>query len=63
MYPMVPGYEMVGVITEMGAEVSGVAIGDTGVGCIADIAAPVLPDSGDEHYCETGFTLSFNSTD
>ncbi|GIR70377.1 MAG: hypothetical protein CM15mP74_16280 [Halieaceae bacterium] len=20
-------------------------------------------ESGDEHYCETGFTLSFNSTD
>ena len=37
IYPMVPGHEMVGVVTEMGAEVSGVSIGDSvGVGCIAD---------------------------
>ena len=37
MFPMVPGHEMVGVITEMGTDVTGVAMGDTvGVGCIAD---------------------------
>lgn len=65
MYPMVPGHEMVGVITEMGAEVSGVAVGDAvGVGCIADSCRTCAScESGDEHYCETGFTLSFNSTD
>ena len=56
---------MVGVITEMGAEVSGVSIGDSvGVGCIADSCRTCAScESGDEHYCETGFTLSFNSTD
>ena len=65
MYPMVPGHEMVGVITEMGAEVSGVSIGDAvGVGCIADSCRTCAScELGDEHYCETGFTLSFNSMD
>ena len=37
MYPMVPGHEMVGVVSEMGPQVEGVSVGDVmGVGCIAD---------------------------
>ena len=37
MYPMVPGHEMVGIVTEVGADVEGVSVGDAvGVGCIAD---------------------------
>ena len=65
MFPMVPGHEMVGVITEMGADVTGVVMGDTvGVGCIADSCRTCSScKDGDEHYCETGFTLSFNSQD
>ena len=36
IFPMVPGHEMVGTVSEMGAEVQGVSVGDTvGVGCIA----------------------------
>ena len=56
MFPMVPGHEMVGVITEMGADVTGVAMGDTvGVGCIADSCRTCSScEDGDEHYCETG---------
>ena len=65
MYPMVPGHEMVGVVSEMGAQVEGVSVGEVmGVGCIADSCRSCHScDSGDEHYCETGFTLSFNSKD
>ena len=56
---------MVGTVSEMGAEVQGVSVGDTvGVGCIADSCRSCHScDTGDEHYCETGFTLSFNSKD
>jgi uncharacterized zinc-type alcohol dehydrogenase-like protein len=65
LYPMVPGHEMVGEVVETGAEVTGVAVGDVmGVGCIADSCRTCRScQSGDEHYCETGFTLSFNSKD
>lgn len=56
---------MVGTVSEMGAEVQGVSVGDTvGVGCIADSCRSCDScDTGDEHYCEIGFTLSFNSKD
>ena len=56
---------MVGTVSELGAEVQGVSVGDTvGVGCIADSCRSCHScDTGDEHYCETGFTLSFNSKD
>ena len=35
IFPMVPGHEMVGTVSEIGAEVQGVSIGDTrgGVHC------------------------------
>ena len=62
---MVPGHEMIGIVTEIGADVEGVAVCDAvGVGCIADSCRVCKSCSiGDEHYCDTGFTLSFNSTD
>jgi len=65
LYPMVPGHEMVGLVAEVGSEVHGVAVGAAmGVGCIADSCRSCAAcGSGDEHYCETGFTLSFNSKD
>jgi uncharacterized zinc-type alcohol dehydrogenase-like protein len=65
MFPMVPGHEMVGIVAELGAEVTGVKVGDAvGVGCIADSCRSCSScDAGDEHYCEAGFTLSFNSRD
>ncbi len=65
IYPMVPGHEIVGTVTEMGDKVRGVSIGEAvGVGCIADSCRTCSScKSGDEHYCESGFTLSFNSED
>lgn len=65
MYPMVPGHEMVGIVTDIGVDVEGVVMGDVvGVGCIADSCRVCKPCGvGDEHYCDSGFTLSFNSKD
>jgi uncharacterized zinc-type alcohol dehydrogenase-like protein len=65
MYPVVPGHEMVGTVVEAGADVNTVAVGDlVGIGCIADSCRSCNPcNDGDEHYCETGFSLSFNGED
>ena len=65
MYPVVPGHEMVGRIAEVGAQVTGLAVGEmVGVGCIADSCRTCNPcQTGDEQYCDSGFTLSFNAVD
>ena len=65
IFPMVPGHEMVGTVSEMGTDVEDFAVGDAvGVGCIADSCRSCHScNMGDEHYCEEGFTLSFNSRD
>ena len=57
MYPMVPGHEMVGTVTEVGNKVTQVKVGQkVGVGCILDscLNCPTC-DAGDEQYCE-GFS-------
>ena len=65
MYPVVPGHEMVGRIAEVGSNVTNLAVGEmVGVGCIADSCRTCHPcQAGDEQYCDSGFTLSFNATD
>lgn len=65
MYPVVPGHEMVGRIAQMGSDVTGLAIGElVGIGCIADSCRQCNPcEAGDEHYCEQGFSMTFNSQD
>lgn len=64
-YPVVPGHEMIGKIAEAGSDVTGLGIGDlVGIGCIADSCrACSACDAGDEHYCEQGLRLTFNSED
>ena len=63
MYPVVPGHEMIGRVAQAGANVSKVAEGDiVGIGCIADSCRSCRPcDEGDEHYCDKGFVMTFNS--
>lgn len=63
-YPVVPGHEMVGRVAQVGPDVSKVAVGDiVGIGCIADSCRHCGPcDAGDEHYCDSGFVMTFNST-
>jgi uncharacterized zinc-type alcohol dehydrogenase-like protein len=65
MYPLVPGHEMVGSVVKVGSDVTGLAVGDlVGVGCIADSCRSCNPcNEGDEHYCDSGFSLSFNAYD
>ncbi len=63
MYPVVPGHEMIGRVAEVGEGVTKVAVGDrVGIGCIADSCKTCGPcEDGDEHYCDSGFVMTFNS--
>ena len=63
IYPCVPGHEIVGRVSAVGAEVTKFAIGDlVGVGCMVDSCqhCPSCAE-GLEQYCETGFTATYNS--
>ncbi|WP_339878817.1 NAD(P)-dependent alcohol dehydrogenase [uncultured Algoriphagus sp.] len=64
-YPLVPGHEIVGKITQVGSEVSKFKVGDIGaIGCIVDSCGKCSHcHDGDEQYCETGWTVVFNSPD
>jgi len=55
VYPCVPGHEIVGRITRVGAHVSKHAVGDlVGVGCMIDSCRQCQPcREGDENYCES----------
>ena len=62
LYPCVPGHEIVGHVSAVGAEVAGFAVGDTvGVGCLVDSCrhCPAC-EEGLEQYCD-GFTATYNS--
>lgn len=62
LYPMVPGHEIVGVVTAVGSEVSRFAAGDrAGVGCLVDscrTCASCL--EGSEQHCQNGFVLTYS---
>jgi uncharacterized zinc-type alcohol dehydrogenase-like protein len=54
VYPCVPGHEVVGRVTRVGAGVQKHAVGDmVGVGCMIDSCRQCEPcKSGEENYCE-----------
>jgi uncharacterized zinc-type alcohol dehydrogenase-like protein len=62
-YPIVPGHEIVGRVTSTGRDVTRFKTGDiVGVGCLVDSCRTCAScRDGDEQYCETGFTLTYNS--
>jgi len=64
-YPIVPGHEIVGRISGIGADVTKFKVGDlAGVGCIVDSCRECDHcHHGDEQYCEKGWTVVFNSPD
>lgn len=64
-YPAVPGHEIVGRITKIGAEVTKFKVGDlAGVGCIVDSCGTCESCKQDlEQYCKTGFTGTYNGKD
>ncbi|MFZ5661176.1 MAG: NAD(P)-dependent alcohol dehydrogenase [Pseudomonadota bacterium] len=61
-YPCVPGHEIVGYVSAVGAEVTGFEVGDAvGVGCMVD-SCRRCPScaQGLEQYCENGFVGTYN---
>jgi uncharacterized zinc-type alcohol dehydrogenase-like protein len=62
-YPMVPGHEIVGRVTEVGSDVTKWKAGDpVGVGCFVDSCRQCSAcRDGDEQYCEQGATLTYSS--
>jgi uncharacterized zinc-type alcohol dehydrogenase-like protein len=61
-YPCVPGHEIVGQVSAVGAEVSGFKVGDTvGVGCLVGSCQHCAAcEEGLEQYCENGFIGTYN---
>ncbi|MBJ7472111.1 MAG: NAD(P)-dependent alcohol dehydrogenase [Solirubrobacteraceae bacterium] len=64
-YPAVPGHEIVGVVAEVGAEVTRHAVGDrVGVGCMVNSCRDCDNcKAGEEQYCTNGSTLTYGSID
>ena len=64
-YPIVPGHEIIGRVTQVGTEVKGFKAGDmAGVGCLVDSCRTCASCRKNlEQYCEVGFTLTYNSPD
>jgi len=65
VYPMVPGHEIIGRVTQVGHEVLGFKAGDlAGVGCLVDSCRTCAACKEHlEQYCDNGFTLTYNSPD
>ena len=62
LYPMVPGHEIVGVVTEVGAAVKKFRVGDRiGVGVFIDSCRKCRNcNAGLEQYCAEGMTGTYN---
>ena len=65
LFPMVPGHEIIGRVTAIGAEVRKLAVGQlAGVGCMVDSCrhcAPCLENT--EQFCTAGTAFTYNSTE
>lgn len=64
-YPMVPGHEVVGRVTEVGGRVRRFKAGDlVGVGCFVDSCRTCSScKDGLEQYCETHLAFTYNSVE
>ena len=62
LYPCVPGHEIVGQVTAVGAEVAKFKVGETvGVGCLVGSCKRCNACAeGHEQYCENGFVGTYN---
>jgi len=60
-YPLTPGHEIAGIVTQVGAEVTRHAVGDrAGVGCMVDSCRECANcRNGEEQYCLNGNTLTY----
>jgi alcohol dehydrogenase (NADP+) len=64
-YPVVPGHEIAGIVTEVGSEVTTFKVGDrVGVGCFVDSCRECSSClAGEEQYCKNGMTGTYNAID
>jgi uncharacterized zinc-type alcohol dehydrogenase-like protein len=64
-YPLVPGHEIAGIVTEVGSAVSKHAIGDrVGVGCLVDSCRECANcRAGEEQYCLHGNVGTYGAVD
>jgi uncharacterized zinc-type alcohol dehydrogenase-like protein len=64
-YPLAPGHEIVGVVSEVGAEVSKHAVGDrVGVGCYVNSCQECAAClRGDEQFCRVAPVLTYGAPD
>ena len=64
-FPVVPGHEIVGVVTEVGADVTRHQVGDrVGVGCMVNSCGECANcRNGDEQYCLDGMVGTYAATD
>src|SRR5690606_3420099 len=63
LFPMVPGHEIIGRVSAVGAQAERYQVGDAvGVGCFVDSCRACPPcRAGDEQYCDEGMTATYNS--
>jgi uncharacterized zinc-type alcohol dehydrogenase-like protein len=63
LFPMVPGHEIVGIVSHVGSSVKKFKIGDkVGVGCLVDSCRTCSScKEGLEQYCETSYVATYNS--
>jgi uncharacterized zinc-type alcohol dehydrogenase-like protein len=64
-FPVVPGHEIVGVVTEVGPQVTRHRVGDrVGVGCMVNSCGECANcRDGDEQYCLNGMVPTYAGTD
>jgi uncharacterized zinc-type alcohol dehydrogenase-like protein len=64
-FPMVPGHEIVGRVTKVGANVKKLKVGErAGVGCMVDSCRVCSPCRHDlEQFCEKGCAFTYNGTE
>ncbi|MFV0418366.1 MAG: NAD(P)-dependent alcohol dehydrogenase [Dysgonomonas sp.] len=64
-YPLVPGHEMAGRVTQVGKNVTKFKVGDyAGVGCMVNSCGQCEHcKAGEEQYCENGRVLTYGSKD
>ena len=64
-FPVVPGHEIVGVVAEVGADVTQHGVGDrVGVGCMVNSCRECANcRNGDEQYCLRGMVPTYAGTD
>jgi alcohol dehydrogenase (NADP+) len=64
-YPLTPGHEIAGVVTQVGDQVSRHAVGDrVGVGCmVGSCRECVNCQNGEEQYCLKGMTGTYSAVD